>query len=805
MRILRHLRHFPCTLLLVALAWLGVDIFAQKAPGEMLAPELRPFVESNTLAGAVVLVADKDKVLDVEAVGWADIAAKKPMRTDSVFWIASQSKPISAVALMILVDEGKVNVDDAVEKYLPEFKGQQVEEAGIEMHPPRHPILVREVLSHTSGLPFKTAIEEPTLDILSLEERVKSYAKVPLLFEPGTKSKYANAGINTAGRIVEVVSGMSFEQFLDERVFKPLGMTDTTFYPSKNQIERLAKSYKPNATKDGMEETTIAQLKYPLDDPERRPMPAGGLFSTANDLSIFYRMMANGGISNGKRILSEKSVKTMTSDQSGEANSHYGFGFGTDGKSFTHGGAYGTNSRYDRESKLVTIYLVQHAGWSGNGKDILHQFQVAATVAYGAKVTAKAEAADAPLVVGITSAPATRTNSDAKTNASGLVNRLRSLPVPDREQTMSGGRLEGSSQSRTEGLRGFAADVSLPRSSPEAQGISSAAIREFVEAADKTINTLHSFMLVRHGHVIAECWWRPEAAGKPHVLWSLSKSFTSTAVGLAVAEGKLSLDDPVLKFFPAQAPADPSDNLKAMRVRDLLTMSGGHDVEPKFDLDAGPSVKDFLAHPVTHQPGTWFRYNTPGSYLLSAIVTKATGRTVLDFLKPRLFEPLGIENPEWGASAEGYNFGGYGLFIRTEDIAKFGQLYLQKGKWNGRQLLPETWVAAATWKQVDNDKAPSARTSDWQQGYGFQFWRCQHNAFRGDGRDGQICLVLPEQDAVIAITAQTGQMQTELDLVWEKLLPAFRPEPLTADAPALEKMKEALGALTVHPAKKTGR
>ena len=353
------------------------------------------------------------------------------------------------------------------------------------------------------------------------------------------------------------------------------------------------------------------------------------------------------------------------------------------------------------------------------------------------------------------------------------------------------------------GGRASAAGTPLPRSSPEAQGISSAAIRGFVEAADKQIDTLHSFMLVRHGHVIAEGWWKPEAAEKPHVLWSLSKSFNSTAVGLAVAEGKLSLEDPVLKFFPAGAPADPSDNLQAMRVRDLLTMSGGHDTEPKFQIESGPSVREFLAHPVAHKPGTWFRYNTPGSYMLSAIVTKATGQTVLDYLKPRLFEPLGIDNPEWGATAEGFNFGGYGLFVRTEDIAKFGQLYLQKGKWDGKQLLPEKWIEAATSKQVDNDKAPSGRNPDWRQGYGFQFWRCQHNAYRGDGRDGQICLVIPEQDAVIAITARTGQMQTELDLVWEKLLPAFRAEPLPADAAAQEKLKQELAGLTAHPAKKS--
>jgi CubicO group peptidase (beta-lactamase class C family) len=347
-----------------------------------------------------------------------------------------------------------------------------------------------------------------------------------------------------------------------------------------------------------------------------------------------------------------------------------------------------------------------------------------------------------------------------------------------------------------------AAQTALPRSTPEAEGITSAAILEFIEAADKEINTLHSFMLVRHGKVVAEAWWKPEAADKKHILWSLSKSFCATAAGFAVAEGKISLDDPVLKYFKNEAPAEPSANLKAMRIRDLLTMSGGHATEPKLDFTVGPSVKGFLEHPVEHQPGTFFRYNTPSTYMVSAIITKATGQTVLDYLKPRLFEPLGIEDPEWTTSSEGYSLGGYGLFVRTEDIAKFGQLYLQKGKWNGQQLLSEAWVEEATRKHVDNSQAPSARTADWQQGYGFQFWRCQHNAYRGDGRDGQICLVIPEHDVVIAITAKTGQMQAELDLVWKLLLPAFRAEPLPANEAELARLNQLAKNLEARPAKK---
>jgi CubicO group peptidase (beta-lactamase class C family) len=340
----------------------------------------------------------------------------------------------------------------------------------------------------------------------------------------------------------------------------------------------------------------------------------------------------------------------------------------------------------------------------------------------------------------------------------------------------------------------LAADVSLPRSAPEAQGVSSDGIRAFVEAADRQVNTMHSFMLVRHGHVVAEGWWKPEAAEKPHVMHSLSKSFTSTAVGLAVAEGKLSVDDPVLKFFPEYAPEEPSAKLKAMRVRDLLTMTAGHETEAKFSTNA-PWVQTFLAQPVPHKPGTHFLYNTPGSHMLSAIVRKVTGQTVFDYLKPRLFEPLGIADPEWGSSPQGNTFGGWGLKIRTEDIAKFGQLYLQKGKWNGKQIVPASWVEQATAKQVSNGSDP---TKDWDQGYGFQFWRCRHGAYRGDGANGQFCIVLPEQDAVIAVTADTRDMQAELNVVWDNLLPALHAKRLPADKPGQAKLRETLAGLSVR-------
>jgi len=343
------------------------------------------------------------------------------------------------------------------------------------------------------------------------------------------------------------------------------------------------------------------------------------------------------------------------------------------------------------------------------------------------------------------------------------------------------------------GIPSRAADPkALPRSTPEAQGVASRAILDFIDAADR-VDALHSFMLVRHGQVIAEGWWAPYEAPSPHELYSLSKSFTSTAVGLAVAEGKLSVDDPVLKFFPEDAPAEPGSNLKAMRVRDLLSMSTGHQDEPSSRADT-VSPRTFLAQPVPHKPGTHFKYNTAATFMQSAIVQKVTGQTVFDYLQPRLFEPLGITGATWATNFQGISLGGYGLKVRTEDIARFGQLYLQKGRWKGKPLIPATWVSEATAKQTSNGSSP---TSDWDQGYGYQFWRCRHGGYRGDGAFGQYCIVLPDQDAVVAITSGVRDMQGVMNLVWEKLLPAMQAKRLPADAANRKKLEARLAALAV--------
>jgi CubicO group peptidase (beta-lactamase class C family) len=375
----------PCFLLLVlTMPALSGTAMCETPAVKSMAAVVQPYVDKHLIAGAVTLVADKDRVLALEAAGYADLATKKPMQTDSLFWVASQSKPICAVAVLILVDEGRLQLDEPVEKYLPEFKGQMViadrDEQHVLLRRPQHPITIRNTLTHTTGLPYKSPIEEPSLDLFPLDTRVKSYAMLPLAFEPDTKYLYSSAGINTAARIVEVVSGMPYDEFLDKRIFQPLGMKDTTFWPTPGQLQRLAKSYKP--VPGGLEEFPILKLRYPLDDRGRRPVPGAGLFSTATDLSIFYRMLAHQGIFAGRRIISEQAVREMIRVQFPAAKPNYGLAIETTGKLIGHGGSYNTHSRLDCEHQLITVFLTQEVEFPKDARNIVEVFRKAATAAF---------------------------------------------------------------------------------------------------------------------------------------------------------------------------------------------------------------------------------------------------------------------------------------------------------------------------------------------------------------------------------------------------------------------------------------
>ena len=359
------------TMVFISVIFFSKLLFAE-AP-QSLSAILKPFVDKHELAGAVALVADKNKVLLVEAVGFSDIAAGKVMKQDNIFWIASQTKPMTAVAVMMLVDDGKISLDDLIEKYLPEFRGQMVvaekDNERIVLRKPKHPITVRETLNHTSGLPFKSAIEEPTLDGLSLSSAVRSYAMTPLLSEPGTVYRYSNAGINTAARLIEVVGKVKYEDFMQQKLFDPLGMKDTTFWPNEAQSLRVAKSYRPDASKTNLAEFPISQLIHPLSDRVHRfPMPAGGLFSTAIDTSLFCRMLLNNGELDGKRYLSENAMRELSKRQTPPAmKESYGLGFSVSPDSYGHGGAQATNMEIRSGKGLVLVWMVQHGGFPGEG------------------------------------------------------------------------------------------------------------------------------------------------------------------------------------------------------------------------------------------------------------------------------------------------------------------------------------------------------------------------------------------------------------------------------------------------------
>lgn len=340
----------------------------------------------------------------------------------------------------------------------------------------------------------------------------------------------------------------------------------------------------------------------------------------------------------------------------------------------------------------------------------------------------------------------------------------------------------------------------FPRSTPEEEGIDSQGILDFVDAVSAARLELHSLMIVRHGKVVAEGWWSPYDAQRPHLLYSLSKSFTATAVGMAVEEGRLKLDDQLISFLPDEAPANPNEHLAAMTVHHLLSMNTGQITEPVSMFEHPESwVKGFFEVPVVVPPGSHFLYNTPATYMLAAILAKVTGETLVEYLTPRLFEPLGIANPTWQMSPQGINVGGFGLSVTTEDIARFGQLYLQKGMWQGKQLVPEAWVAQASSIQSVNGYPSTG--ADWAQGYGYQFWRGQHGVYRGDGAFGQYCIVMQAQDTVIALTAAVPDMQFPLDLVWKHLLSAIEERTLPAAPDAAAKLAERLASLAIAPVK----
>ena len=321
----------------------------------------------------------------------------------------------------------------------------------------------------------------------------------------------------------------------------------------------------------------------------------------------------------------------------------------------------------------------------------------------------------------------------------------------------------------------------LPRGKASAQ--MDKAMSEYLQAVKDCSEDLHSIMVVQHGKVLAEHFFVPDTA---HILNSVSKTFTSTAVGFAISEGLLHLEDKIVDLFPESVPEGASDTLARITVRHLLTMNSGHGKDPTSSTrnNNGDWIRGFMEWPIEYEPGTCYCYNSLGTYLLSAAVQKVTGQKVVDYLDTRLWQPLGIEKPYWLESPAGINTGGWGLYLHTEDLAKMGLSILNGGKFDGKQVIPADWVKEMGARQVSccpagtnevlmKERNVDPATSDWLQGYGYQMWRCRHNAFRADGANGQYIIVIPEKDAVIATTAQIGDMQEEINLIWDHILPAL--------------------------------
>ena len=377
-------RHYRSLLLWSAVLLSAGQTFSSDALSAKLASTLQPYIDQHHLAGAVVLVADANQVLATEAVGMMDLATQKPMRADCLFWIASMTKPITCTALMMLADEGKVEVDAPVAKYLPEFKDQMLiverDAAHVLLKPPARPMRVRDLMSHTSGITRRALPGALTGEPASLATRVAAYASQPLEWEPGTKYLYCNAGINTVGRIIEKVSGRSYAQFLQERLLGPLGMTDTSFWPTEEQAARLATGYQPNKDKSGLE-----PVRRVLSDRTQEPSPSGGLYSTAADLAKFCQMILNQGTIAGRRYVSAERVKQMTRRQTAaDLSESYGFGWTTRDGLASHNGAWKSNMTLTPEAGLITIFMVQNAGWRNDneGKKIEPAFRKAALAAF---------------------------------------------------------------------------------------------------------------------------------------------------------------------------------------------------------------------------------------------------------------------------------------------------------------------------------------------------------------------------------------------------------------------------------------
>ena len=360
-----------CALSLVLIAFTASPLIAQtEVPSSPeVTAAMKPYLDQYKLAGVIGIIADKNgKVHYKNLLGYSDVEAKKPISEDNVFWIASMTKMFTGASIMMLVDEGKISLDDPVVKFLPQLKKWMVVDEKDDSHlllkAPVRPVTIRHILSHTSGLTGSSELQQATgSDSTPLKTRALSSVTGPLQWQPGDKYAYGNQGMNIAARIVEVVSGMPYEEFLQKRFFDPLGMTETTFWPSEAQVARLAGAYGPNRGKTGYARDTVGYLTKPFSDRVHRfPEAGGGLFSTTHDIFRYGLMLANDGELDGKRYLSHAAMDELRKEQTGKTKVNYSLGYHLRNGMFGHDGAYGTDLSVNPKTGMVAIFMVQCTG-----------------------------------------------------------------------------------------------------------------------------------------------------------------------------------------------------------------------------------------------------------------------------------------------------------------------------------------------------------------------------------------------------------------------------------------------------------
>ena len=771
---------------------------------DAIAERMQEFAAAQQFAGCVTLVANRGKIVHLEAVGRADLETGRAMAKDSLFAIASMTKPITATALMILQDEGKLSIDDPVAKYVPQFK-----DVALASGPAKTEMTIRHLLTHTSGLGGEQRC------IGSLQETVEELATRELKFEPGTKWQYS-PGLNVCGRIIEVVSGEAYEEFLVQRIFDPLQMVDTTFTPNNAQRERIAKLYQPSEDKK-----SLAPASHWITDllADVVPTPSGGLFSTASDLAAFYQMILNGGELDGKRIVSEAAVKQMTTIQTGDLVTGFtpgnGWGLGwcvvrepqgvtehiTAG-TFGHGGAFGTQGWVDPVTRTIYVLMIQRTKFgNSDGSDIRGEFHRLAANIDEVGAARQAYLAKKMVTAGI----------------EGDLEQLKSLQASgvDVDVTLKhglsayqGAQMRGH-EAVAKWLAEHGADTERPFADPSV----------YVEAVLSEVTRPNApgvaVLVSRGGKILfSKGFGLANTADKVPVtpetkfrIGSVTKQFTAAAILKLQEQGKLSVDDKLTKFIPDYPRGEE------VTLHHLLTHTSGiTSYTSKVDfyekvtqpIEPADLIASFKQDKFDFDPGEKWSYSNSGYFLLGYIIEQVSGKSYGEYLANEFFKPLGMHDTgvhragvELEHEAKGYSYANRkftdALNWNMSHAGAAGALYSTVGdlhRWNegifgGKVLTQASLDAAFTRAQTDSDDNPL--------GYGYGWMIASQRGLKTIGHGGGLqgftsyLARFPEQQLTIAVLhnalpssgaiAPAGiVMQTAEFYLWEQMRPQTRPD-----------------------------